>query len=94
MSQQQNKILRNKQQMTLKCQDCQTVKEMGFYSICKLKSHPATVSWVSWGEIMMSLLKHYQQPEHHRLSWLPKPQFAWGNVKKPRSHDLIKGEGF
>lgn len=32
--------------MTLKCQDCQTVKEMGFYSICKLKSHPATVSWV------------------------------------------------
>lgn len=32
--------------MTLKCQGCQTVKEMGFYSICKLKSHPATVSWV------------------------------------------------
>lgn len=32
--------------MILKCQDCQTVKEMGFYSICKLKSHPATVSWV------------------------------------------------
>ena len=62
MGQQQNKILRNKQQMTLKCQGCQTVKEMGFYSICKLKSHPATVSWVLTeymrfrGEIMMSLL--------------------------------------
>ena len=46
MGQQQNKILKNKQQMTLKCQGCLTVKEMGFYSIRKLKGHPATVSWV------------------------------------------------
>lgn len=46
MGQQQIKYLRDKQQMTLKCQGCLTVKEIGFYSICKVKSHPATVSRV------------------------------------------------
>lgn len=87
--------------MTLKCQGCLTVKEIGFYSICKVKSHPATVSRVLT-EYMRFLGRDNDVIAHSTISsqsiticpGCQKPQFPWGNVKKPRSHHLIKGEGF